>query len=141
MKKTLSQLSFLIAGWLCLVVFGGFTPRIWTTQPIVITPAPVLIQGKASWYSKKSPGIRKHTANNEIFDDTALTAAMWGVPFGQFVRVTNPQNGKSIVVRINDRGPHKRYVKKGRIIDLTKTAFVQIADPKKGLVRIEIELL
>jgi len=98
-------------------------------------------RGDASWYSRRSPGIRKHTANMEIFDDNAMTAAMWGVPFHQRVRVTNLENGKSIVVRVNDRGPHKRYFRRGRIIDLSKKAFSEISGLKEGLIKVEIELL
>lgn len=98
-------------------------------------------KGKASWYSEQSPGINKRTANNEIFNDCALTAAMWNVPFNQKVKVTNLENGKSVVVRVNDRGPHKRYVARGRIIDLTKQAFARIAPLNKGLISIELELL
>ena len=97
--------------------------------------------GKASWYSRQSPGINKRTANNEIFNDQALTAAMWNVPFHQLVKVTNLDNGKSVIVRVNDRGPHKRFVHKGRVIDLSRQAFIQIASPKKGLINIQLELL
>lgn len=97
--------------------------------------------GKASWYSQRSPGIRRRTANNEIFNDQAMTCAMWNVPFGQRIKVTNKDNGKSVIVRVNDRGPHKRYVRKGRIIDLSRGAFRKIASLKKGLVYIELELL
>ena len=113
------------------------------SQPLQETDknAPRIRHGQASWYSKKSPGIRKRTANNEIFNDQALTAAMWGVPFNQRVKVTNIDNGKSVTVRINDRGPHKRYCRNGRIIDLTQVAFTRLAHPKKGLVNVQVELL
>ena len=97
--------------------------------------------GKASWYSKESPGINQHTANNEIFDDSALTCAMWNVPFNQWIKVTNKANGKYVIVRVNDRGPHRRYVRKGRIIDLTQAAFARISSLKKGLIDIELEFL
>ncbi len=97
--------------------------------------------GKASWYSKDSPGIKLRTANNEIFDDRMLTCAMWGVPFNQLIKITNVGSGKSIIVRVNDRGPHKRYVKKGRIIDLTKYAFEQLGDLKQGLMDVQLEIL
>ena len=98
-------------------------------------------KGKASWYSEQDPGINKHTANNEVFNDRGLTAAMWEVPFNQMVRVTNLENGKSVIVRINDRGPHKRFVRKGRIIDLSKKAFSNIAPLRRGLIPIQLELL
>jgi len=97
--------------------------------------------GKASWYSQTDPGINIHTANMEIFDDSGLTAAMWDVPFNQLVKVTNLDNGKSVIVRINDRGPHRRFVRRGRLIDLSKEAFRSIARLEKGLISIQLELL
>ena len=112
------------------------------SQFVYLRPSETSIQtGKASWYSEQSPGINKHTANNEIFNDSGLTAAMWEVPFNQMVKVTNLENGKFVVVRINDRGPHKRYVARGRIIDLTKQAFLTISSLDRGLIHIELELL
>lgn len=97
--------------------------------------------GQASWYSHHSPGVKKTTANMEVFDDTALTCAMWDVPFHQMIRVTNLENGKSVVVRVNDRGPHKRLVRKGRVVDLSKAAFQKIASLKKGLISVKVEFL
>lgn len=102
---------------------------------------PQIHLGKASWYSRKSPGINRHTANNEIFDDTALTCAMWNVRFNQKVKVTNAVTGKSIIVRVNDRGPHKRFLNQGRVIDLTERAFKELSPAKVGLINVEIELL
>jgi rare lipoprotein A len=77
----------------------------------------------------------------EEFDDGEITAAMWGVPFGTLVKVTNLDSGKSVVVRVNDRGPAKRLVRGGRIIDLTKEAFSRIAPLRKGLVPVEVTVL
>ncbi|WP_018260672.1 septal ring lytic transglycosylase RlpA family protein [Methylobacterium sp. WSM2598] len=72
--------------------------------------------GVASWYG---PGFHgRRTANGERFDTHALTAAHRFLPFGSRVRVTNNSNGRSVVVRINDRGP---YVG-GRVIDLSNAA-------------------
>ena len=105
------------------------------------SPEPIIQIGQASWYSQQSPGINKYTANNEIFDDSDFTAAMWDVPFNQKVRVTNLANGKSVIVRVNDRGPHQRFVEEGRIIDLTKQAFATIASLDRGLINIELEIL
>ncbi|MCK5180500.1 MAG: hypothetical protein KAR32_13300, partial [Candidatus Omnitrophica bacterium] len=91
------------------------------SQFVYLRPSETVIQkGKASWYSQQSPGINRHTANNEVFDDSALTASMWEVPFNQLVKVTNLANGKSVVVRVNDRGPRKHFVANDRIIDLSK---------------------
>jgi len=97
--------------------------------------------GKASWYSRRSPGIKKRTANNEIFKDTGMTCAIWGAAFNSKVRVTNLKNGRSIVLRVNDRGPHGRYFRQGRIIDLTRSAFKRIASTKNGLIDVKVEFL
>ena len=91
--------------------------------------------GVASWYSERDPGINRFTASGEIFDDQKLTCASWYHEFGTLLKVTNLRNGKSVVCRVNDRGPHKRL---GRLIDLTKTAFQRIADPRRGLVRVTV---
>ena len=73
-------------------------------------------KGVASWYG---PGFHgKKTANGERFNTHDLTAAHKTLPFGTKVRVTNESTGKSVVVRINDRGPYAH----GRVIDLSKAA-------------------
>lgn len=97
--------------------------------------------GVASWYSRRDKGIRKTTANMECFDDTLLTGAMWGVPFDTVVEVTNLTNGKSVIIRINDRGPAKRLVRRGRVIDLTREAFSRIAHTRKGLISVSVVIL
>ena len=97
--------------------------------------------GKASWYSRNSPGIKKRTANNEIFKDTSMTCAIWGAAFNSRVRVTNLNNGKSVVLRVNDRGPHGRYFREGRIIYLTKSAFKRLSNTKNGLINVKVEFL
>jgi len=89
--------------------------------------------GRASWYSRHSPGINDRTANNELFDDTKIACAIWGLPFNSRVLVANILNGKWVVARVNDRGPHQRLVLQGRVIDLTKAAFERLAPSKKGL--------
>nr|WP_026207986.1 septal ring lytic transglycosylase RlpA family protein [Catelliglobosispora koreensis] len=69
------------------------------------------------------------TANGEIFDPEAMTAAHKTLPFNSKVRVTNPDNGKSVTVRINDRGP---YID-GRCLDLSRAAFREIANLSQGV--------
>ncbi len=96
--------------------------------------------GLASWYAEFSPGIRKTTANMELFDDSELTCAMWDVPFGTIIKVTNLENNKTVIVRVNDRGPAKRLVRNGRIIDLTQAAFAKIADLGEGLIQVKVEI-
>jgi len=101
----------------------------------------LIYKGMASWYSEEDPGVLKTTANMECFDDTLLTCAMWDVPFNTILKVTNLENGKAVFVRVNDRGPAKRLVREGRIIDLTKRAFSKIADLENGLVNIKVEII
>jgi rare lipoprotein A len=98
----------------------------------------IVIKGKASWYSQRDPGILLTTANMEIFNDSQLTCAMWDMPFNTILKVTNLENGKSVVVRVNDRGPARRL---NRTIDLTKTAFSRIADLEKGLAEVSVEIM
>jgi rare lipoprotein A len=77
------------------------------------------------------------TASGEPFDPDGLTAAHKSLPFDTRVRVTNTANGKSVVVRINDRGP---FVS-GRCIDLARGAFTQIASLSSGVIRAKYEVL
>ena len=77
-------------------------------------------EGQASWYG---PGFQGHrTASGERYDQRELTAAHKTLPFGYTIRVTNKDNGKSVIVRINDRGPFVH----GRIIDLSRAAAEEI---------------
>jgi peptidoglycan lytic transglycosylase len=91
--------------------------------------------GMASYYAKNFH--HRKTASGERFDNHAMTAAHKTLPFGTEVKVTNPDNGKSVTVRINDRGP---FVK-GRIIDLSRAAFSQIADLNRGTIKVQIRVV
>jgi rare lipoprotein A len=91
--------------------------------------------GYASWYSIRD-GIQ--TASGERFDDRKLTAAHRRLPFGTIVRVTNEQNGRSVEVRINDRGP---WTGGGRIIDLSSSAADQLDMKRAGIVPVDLEIL
>ncbi len=92
-------------GFLCALIAAGF---------LMQTPAQAAFKqcGKASWYA--GPGTK--TASGERLRHGANTAAHKSLPFGTKVRVTNKRNGRSIIVRINDRGPFIA----GRVIDLTR---------------------
>jgi rare lipoprotein A len=91
--------------------------------------------GMASYYAKNFH--HRKTASGEPLNNQAMTAAHKTLPFGTKVMVNNLSNGKSVTVRINDRGP---FVK-GRIIDLTRTAFSQIANLDKGIAKVEIRVV
>jgi len=72
------------------------------------------------------------------FNENLLECASWKYPLGTVLKVTNLENGKSVVVRVVDRGPAKRL---GRIIDLTKYAFSQIANLRQGLIKVKVEVV
>lgn len=92
-------------------------------------------KGKASYYADKYHG--RTTASGEVFNQQALSAAHQTLGFGSRVKVTNIANNKSVIVTINDRGPFIR----GRIIDLSKKAFSQIASVKQGVIDVTVEQL
>lgn len=101
--------------------------------PALYSPKPVsVLTGKASYYWQP-----QKTASGERFNPTKLTAAHKKLPMHSVVRVVNLRNGKSVTVRINDRGPYIR----GRIIDLSKAAAVQIDMIKAGVVPVRVEVL
>ena len=104
--------------------------------PSPVAEAPAWTQnGKVSWYG---PGFQgRQTANGEIFDTNDMTMAHRSLAFGSKVRVTNLDNGRSIVVRVNDRGP---YVG-GRIADLSHAAASRLGFVEDGVVHARIELI
>ncbi len=92
-------------------------------------------QGIASWYGREFHGRR--TSNGEVYDMYALTAAHKTLPLPSTARVTNLDTGKSIVVRINDRGPFK----KGRLIDLSYGAARELGFTTAGTAMVEVQVL
>ena len=107
-----------------MTLAGTKTATSTTTTTPTTTPATGNSCG-VSWYASGS-----HTANGEAFNPDGLTAASKTLPFNTQVNVTNPANGKSVIVRINDRGP---YVT-GRCLDLARGAFSQIASLGTGAI-------
>jgi len=92
-------------------------------------------EGVVSWYGAQFHD--RKTASGERFDSAALTMAHPSLPFGTMVRVTNLRNGRSVVVRVNDRGPFVGT----RIADLSQAAASEIGMMRKGLARARIEVL
>lgn len=92
-------------------------------------------EGKASYYGSRHHGRR--TASGERFNQHALTAAHRTLPFGTRVKVTNLNNDRTVVVRINDRGPHTR----GRIIDLSREAAERLGMLRAGVAPVRVESL
>ncbi len=89
----------------------------------------------ASWYGSQFHG--KTTANGEIFNQLAYTAASKSLRFGTLLKVTNLRNNKSVIVRINDRGP---YIS-GRQLDLSKAAAQALGMEKRGVVKVKVQQL
>ena len=88
-----------------------------------------------SYYNDKFNG--KKTASGDIFDNSKLTAANRILPFGTLLKLTNIKNGKSVVVKINDRGPFHS----SRVLDVSKAAFKAIEDLKSGSVAVQYEIV
>lgn len=111
MKLSIAFASSL--AFMSLVTQAEATSKNLQTSPVV---AGLSQTGKASWYG---PGFHgRRTASGETFNQNVMTAAHRSLPFGVRVRVTNHHTGRSVVVRINDRGPFIR----GRIIDLSRAS-------------------
>jgi rare lipoprotein A len=116
-------------------------PEITTPEPEIVTPMPEedgdeqdapAETGRASWYELASK-----TASGEEMDADALTAAHPSLPLGSHVRVANLDNGREVVVRINDRGPFA----KDRIIDLSKAAAETLGMVEAGVARVSVSLV
>jgi rare lipoprotein A len=124
----------------CLLVTGlvvSCTSRSAAPPPTAPSSAPSLrIQyGLASWYGRERHGRR--TASGEIFDSNQLVAAHRTAPFGTYALVTNLANGRTVQVRINDRGPAIA----GRLIDLSYAAARQLDMVHVGVTRVKVEFL
>jgi rare lipoprotein A len=117
--------------WVVLVVLGAFFLGV-----LLYSEVPRFYEvGIASWYG---PGFQgKTTANGELYDMFAYTAAHKTLPFGTVVEVVNLETGRSVVVRINDRGP---FIP-GRIIDLSYVAAQELGIVDQGTARVGLIIL
>ncbi|GAB6283326.1 MAG: hypothetical protein STSR0008_20880 [Ignavibacterium sp.] len=88
---------------------------------------------KTSWYGPRFHG--RITANGETFDQQSLTAAHKSLPFGTLLKLTNPKNNKTVIVRINDRGPFIR----GRQLDISKAAAESLDIIEPGVQKLTVE--
>jgi rare lipoprotein A len=103
--------------------------------PVATTPDPGVQTGRASWYGAFHQG--RLTASGEAYDMNQLTAAHPTLPLGTRLQVTNLKNGRSVEVRVNDRGP----VVDGRIIDLSYAAAARIGAVSDGVVPVRVRVL
>jgi len=132
--KNISNIARMIAVLLVLCIMPSICQTAYAAQTndIVIEKT---LTGDASWY------MGFIVAGNKFFRNGHY-AAMWDVPLGTKVRVTNLENNKSIIVTINDRGPNKRLVAKGRIIDLAAKAFYDLnGNFKPSTIRVKLDIL
>ena len=124
-----------------LALAGGCAKTVPTSSTIHEVPTQpragvvAVFEGKASWYGREQQG--QLTANGERFNMHALTAAHRTLRMNTTVRVINLRNGRSTVVRINDRGPYSR----GRIIDVSYAAARQLDMIEAGVVPVRVEVL
>jgi len=114
----------------------GYDIYIGAGESVASTPIPAPYQtGMASWYGAGEQG--KLTADGEIYNRHALTAAHRHLPFNTRIMVTNRENGRSVEVRINDRGPYS----KNRVLDLSEAAAKALDMKKSGVTPVEIEVI
>lgn len=124
-----------------LVPLQAAATELAVTPPTDVEPAPsapqetVIGRGSASYYAAKFEGRR--TASGERFDNDDMTAAHQTLPFGSLVRVTNVATGRSVVVRVNDRGPFTR----GRMIDVSRAAAAELGLVARGHADVELALI
>ena len=144
--KAIRSLALIFSAACALWITGCATPHQLVTDPApggkaggtdqlpaLYAPKPVsVLTGKASFYGKP-----QKTASGERFDPSKLTAAHKTLPMHSVVRVVNLRNGKSVIVRINDRGPYVR----GRIIDLSTAAAQRIDMVNSGVISVRVEVL
>ena len=116
---------------------GSSSPRFTFRETAgTISPSgPYQLSGIASYYADEFNG--RKTANGEIFDMHSLTAAHRTLPFNSVVRVQNLENGKSVTVRINDRGPFK----KNRVIDLSLAAAQKLDLMQNGTAPVKLDIV
>jgi rare lipoprotein A len=112
-------------------------------KPRVMAPpstVPTMQEGLATWYGRGDGYHGKKTASGERFDRNRLTAAHFNLPFGTRVRVTNRNNGREVVVRINDRLP-QQTLRRGRIIDVSHAAARRLGMVRDGVVPVVVEVV
>lgn len=134
-----------LAGWLFALLLTVSIAPLQTAQaarlsedekpPKAAARKAAVLRGQASWYGREHQGLR--TSSGERFDRNQYTAAHKTLPFGTRLRVTNPQNGESVVVRISDRGPFRHQ----RILDLAEVAARPLGIIQRGSVPVIAEIV
>lgn len=125
----------IFSGHRIFFLFAFMSVMFFSCARVPYPPSATVQTGVASWYGPKFHG--KATSNKEVYNMYDLTAAHKSLPFGTYVEVTNLNNGKSVTVRINDRGPFL----KGRIIDLSYAAAKAVDMIGTGTAPVRLEIL
>jgi rare lipoprotein A len=129
-KNTFWMRNFLLLA-LMVPVMGVFAQKKnYRNVPVVDTAV-----GHASFYADKFIG--KKTASGEVFSQEKLTCAHNTYPFGSKVRVTNLKNGKTVILKVNDRLHHRNP----RLVDLTRAAASKLDFRKTGIIKVKVELI
>lgn len=115
--------------FMCILLLAGISAPLMAAQPGQV------LTGVASYYHDSLHGNK--TASGNIYNKHQLSAAHKTLPLGTRVRVTEPNSGRSVLLEVNDRGP---FIK-GRIIDLSRRAATELGMIKKGLARVNVEIL
>lgn len=118
-----------ISGLILFLILGPLC------QDVHARPQNRQFSGKVSWYGKKFHG--RKTASGEKFDMNDLTCAHRTLPFGTRILIENPKNGKSVVVKVNDRGPYA----KGRVLDLSRGAAKRLGTLLGGVAYVDCTIL
>jgi rare lipoprotein A len=134
-KKILIRIVMLFAIAMFFILPSVFAQQADTAVKSKSAKSKKIFYGTASFYSNKFNG--RKTANGEIFNQNKLTCACNVLPLGIWIKVTNLKNGRTVVVKTNDR----LHPKMKRIIDLTKTAAVKLGYVSSGLTRVKVEVL
>lgn len=136
--KTQSLIAKITLILLTIVAIDNSYPA--SMSPIMTLQSPIVYRidalGIASYYSYECANLPM--ANGKPFDPERHTCASWFYKFGTVLRVKSLDTGRVTEVVVTDRGPNKRLVKEGRIIDLSRKAFEDICDPDKGLTRVSV---
>jgi len=122
------RLFLFIVLFTCNYLFAGDTTEVKGAKPKIL-------YGTASYYSNSFNG--KKTANGEIYSHKKMTAACNVLPLGTWIKVTNLKNGKSVVVKTNDR----LHSKMKRVVDLSREAAEKLGYVKSGLTRVRVEVI
>lgn len=126
--------AILLVGVLSIPLTAGAQNRK-QAKKINVKKTTRVFYGQASYYSNKFEG--RKTANGEIFRQKKLTCASNVLPLGTWIRVTNLRNGRSVVVKVNDR----LHPKMKRIVDLSKAAAQRLGYVSRGLTRVKVEIV